>query len=283
MSLQEIVESSNKPYGSPKIKVFIIAEDSREKVLKWDTTKSPPIPLPGSIKINKAIAITDGKTVSLSTLFEDVKDKLNEGHYYNIVNYGIWKHKLDIRARAKIVKAAPFPVTPALVKEGKELLAPPEQMYKPEEEANEGLYNVKGLVIKASKAQLEPKTGAPVREILLDQGGNILKITLWREQTLKNLEKGQYVQITYLKVCGEKALRSSSLTKITEETSREILVEGTTEVAEGGLFEILSEDGEIYTVPEEIWHLKDANNIRVKAEVVNQTIKSYVLIDDTEL
>lgn len=63
------------PYTRPPpVAVAVVAEKMQVKVLKWDFAAEACTP--AVQKNNKACAISDGKTVTKVTLFEELQDKL---------------------------------------------------------------------------------------------------------------------------------------------------------------------------------------------------------------
>lgn len=109
---------------------------------------SPPVPLPNSIEKNKVVVITDGKTVSTITLFESLSKKLNKGRYYTLINYGVWKQRINVKENSKVFKTAGFEVQDVLIEQGRNMLEPNARDLEDEEEVDGELVNITGQIVK---------------------------------------------------------------------------------------------------------------------------------------
>ena len=120
---------STRPQGPysrpPPLHICVVAMKCQPKVVSWDFTAGAKA---RTTKENAVMAISDGKTVTKVTLFEDLKVKVKEGGSYVVRGYGLRgsspPYHLNVSKETTFYRSAAIIVSPELKQEAEDLLTP---------------------------------------------------------------------------------------------------------------------------------------------------------------
>ncbi|CAI5657491.1 uncharacterized protein LOC102081402 [Oreochromis niloticus] len=270
MALRKLTD--NRPetpyFRPPPIHIRVLKCCDQLKVISWDIQDGGVKPL--LTKKNKVAAITDGETVVKITLFEEFSSKVKQDMSYMMRGHELRgqapPYLINITSKTQFFKAPALPVSEALVKKAEELLEPPSPPTPLKmSPTSGGLMTVEGEVVECSAVRtvFSGKQVVPIRTLQLKQDGHTMTVSLWREAAVVDIDVGDQIKISHVKVHRSAygvQLQATSYTKIeTKEDERtEITIVGvdTAEqcsALQSTQLQVLLQTGETLFIDEEMW------------------------------
>ncbi|MEQ2264054.1 hypothetical protein XENORESO_018293 [Xenotaenia resolanae] len=151
-----------KPVGPyfepPHLHVKVLLEVDRPKVIKWEFSGNSA--KPKVTKSNKAIVISDGKSIAKITIFEDLSSKICRGQSYIMKGYSVRggspPFALIATRETAFFRSSPVNVDETLMREATDVLWPHSILTPVAEIHNvKGLLTVEGNIVQVSYMHLE--------------------------------------------------------------------------------------------------------------------------------
>ncbi|KAI4873045.1 hypothetical protein NFI96_032657, partial [Prochilodus magdalenae] len=268
-------------------KVHCVAKHIEERATKYDFSGDPV-----SVSQREKLAlcsVCDGTTVYLITLKEEQIDKLQKGKTYIIKDATVKEDhpysRIILESGTAVSWTTRLQLNEKLICRAKESINPSSErtaLNDPGRLQKEGYITLSGKVQEASilmspgsslffmlkktvQRSLSEEKKIPVRDVVIEENGVSVSVTLLQEAAIKPLAKNQLIEITHITVDKNKRygtdLTSSDYTVVhenTEESDRRIRVEGF--AAEHSRLVLLTENQEELNVPRNLW-LGDPNQL----------------------
>ncbi|XP_036947926.1 uncharacterized protein LOC119016944 [Acanthopagrus latus] len=263
MALKSLLntKSPNQYFHPPPLKILVLRIIDAPKVISWDFSKT--VVTPATTKFNKVAIFSDGQTCTKVTIFQEFGDRIKEGYTYIMRGHTIRgsdpPYYLNINERTMFFRTTNLEVTEELYQQAEALLYPASPLTPLFEcLASKGLMTVEGQVIEVLPVKKVTLGGhcVPLKKVMLEQGSDKMELCLWREAATEQVQVGERLTVTHLKVTKNGNLQSTVHTafKKPETEVKEGSILGVMEQHQDeGFLQILLDDDSIYTIRKELW------------------------------
>lgn len=183
-------------------------------------------------------SIADGTEAMLVTLSDEAKmPTIKEGRTLQIRNFIVKGSRLVLSKQSKIMAGPSVQVPESLKEKAVTIIMPPsptktlkDAMSSPVRE----ILTVQGQIIRdeAIKTVKVAQKDTKIRTLTLEENGQTMELTLWRELSEKDLKIGQYIEVTHCLVSEwlrKKSLNSTRNTTIKTVQPKDMVVTGNCE------------------------------------------------------